>query len=130
MQRGYTKRSKKKKTKTEVVIYNCKLNIKVLSSCRAALLCNSLLSILALGWKSCISESAHRSPVLLMLNYKHFCDFSSGPFLSGYYLAVLFGPFSPRNTRLLAMVCRSLSQRPPLRFLANLRCGQELLTWL
>lgn len=129
MQRRYNERSKKKKKKSEVVIPNHKLNTKALSPCHAALLCNNLVSILVLDWKSCISQSAHWSPGLQMLNSKHSYDFSSGPFFTGYCWVLLFEPFAPQKYR--SVVQRgpwsaSAPGRAPLRFLANLGSGQEL----
>lgn len=90
LQRGHNKRSKK--TTTEVVILSHKLNMKVLSLCYTALLCNSVWSILALSWRSCISQSVHHSPGLKTEVWTSHV-LSSGPFLGRYGWILLLLPF-------------------------------------
>lgn len=81
LQRGHNKRSKK--TTTKVVILSHKLNMKVLSPCYTALLCNSVWSILALSWRSCLSQSVHHSPGLKTLRCEHPMSSVLGLFLVG-----------------------------------------------
>ena len=72
-----------KEATTEVVIFSHKLNMKVLSPCYTALHCNSVASILALSWRSCISQSVHHSPGLKILRYEHPTSSVLGLFLVG-----------------------------------------------